>query len=141
MFDFITIAVSSNSMKNALFTLDERVHLIQKSIKNDKRIFVDSFNGLLVDYVEGKKTNIILRGMRALSDFEYEFQLALINRRLNRKMETVFLMTGARWFYCNSGIVKEAAGLGGSVKGMVPDIVLKKLKEKFPDMNGNNPEI
>jgi pantetheine-phosphate adenylyltransferase len=70
-----------------------------------------------------------------MSDFEYEFQLALINRRLKRQIETVFLMTGASWFYCNSGIVKEAAGLGGSITGMVPDVVLKRLKEKFPGMS------
>ena len=131
MFDSITIAVSSNSMKNALFTLDERVHLIQESIKNYNRIFVDSFNGLLVDYVEGKKTNIVLRGMRALSDFEYEFQMSLMNRKLNKNIQTIFMMTDYKWLYTSSTIIKEAASYGGAVSGLVPDVVCQKLKEKF----------
>lgn len=131
MFDSITIAVASNPIKKTLFTLDERVDLIQKSIKNYDRIFVDSFNGLLVDYVDGKKTNIVLRGMRALSDFEYEFQMSLMNRKLNKNIQTIFMMTDYKWLYTSSTIIKEAASYGGAVAGLVPDVVCQKLKEKF----------
>ena len=131
MFDSLTIAVASSPMKKTLFTLDERMELIQKSIKNDDRVFVDSFSGLLVDYVDSKKTNIVLRGMRALSDFEYEFQMSLMNRKLNKNIQTIFMMTDYKWFYTSSTIIKEAASLGGDIKGLVPNIVCQKLKEKF----------
>jgi len=131
MFDSITIAVASNPMKKTLFTLDERMDLIQKSIKNDERIYIDSFNGLLVDYVDSKKTNIVLRGMRALSDFEYEFQMSLMNRKLNKNIQTIFMMTDYKWLYTSSTIIKEAASLGGAIRGLVPDVVCQKLKEKF----------
>jgi len=131
MFDSITIAVASNPMKKTLFTLDERMDLIQESIKNYEKIFVDSFNGLLVDYVDGKKTNIILRGMRALSDFEYEFQMSLMNRKLNKNIQTIFMMTDYKWLYTSSTIIKEAASYGGAIRGLVPDVVCQKLKEKF----------
>jgi len=131
MFDSITIAVASNPTKKTLFTLDERMELIRESIKNHDRIVVDSFDGLLVDYVEGKKTNIILRGMRALSDFEYEFQMSLMNRKLNKNIQTIFMMTDYKWLYTSSTIIKEAARFGGAIKGLVPEIVCQKLKEKF----------
>jgi len=134
IFDKIIVTVGRNPNKKTLFSVDERIAMIKEAVGNDPRVEVDSFTGLLVDYVEKSEAHCILRGLRAMSDFEYEFQLALINRRLKRQIETVFLMTGASWFYCNSGIVKEAAGLGGSVTGMVPDVVLKRLKEKFPGM-------
>lgn len=131
MFDSITIAVASNPMKKTFFTLDERMDLIQESIKNYERIFIDSFNGLLVDYVDGKKTNIVLRGMRALSDFEYEFQMSLMNRKLNKNIQTIFMMTDYKWLYTSSTIIKEAASYGGAIRGLVPDVVCQKLKEKF----------
>ena len=134
IFDKIIVTVGRNPNKKTLFSVDERIAMIKEAVGNDPRVEVDSFTGLLVDYVEKSEAHCILRGLRAMSDFEYEFQLALINRRLKRQIETEFLMTGASWFYCNSGIVKEAAGLGGSVTGMVPDVVLKRLKEKFPGM-------
>ncbi|MDI6615150.1 MAG: pantetheine-phosphate adenylyltransferase [Syntrophaceae bacterium] len=135
IFDKIIVTVGRNPNKKTLFTVEERIAMIEEAVGTDPRVEVDSFTGLLVDYVEKSEAHCILRGLRAMSDFEYEFQLALINRRLKRQIETVFLMTGASWFYCNSGIVKEAAGLGGSVTGMVPDVVLKRLKEKFPGMS------
>ncbi len=135
IFDKIIVTVGRNPNKKTLFTVEERIAMIEEALGTDPRVEVDSFTGLLVDYVEKSEAHCILRGLRAMSDFEYEFQLALINRRLKRQIETVFLMTGASWFYCNSGIVKEAAGLGGSVTGMVPDVVLKRLKEKFPGMS------
>ena len=139
VFNKIIVLVGYNPNKlTTLFSVEERVSMIREVVGDNPRIEVDSFSGLLVDYVKKSEASCILRGLRAMSDFEYEFQLALINRRLRRNIETVFLMTGSKWFYCNSSIVKEAAGLGGSVKGMVPDVVLERLKEKFPDMKINN---
>lgn len=138
IFDKIIILIGYNPEKNSLFTVDERAELVREAVGNDPRIRVDSHAGLLVDYIRNSEACCILRGLRAMSDFEYEFQLALMNRRFDRNVETVFLMTGSKWFYCNSRIIKEAASFGGSVKGMVPDIVLQKLKEKFPVMKNNN---
>lgn len=131
IFDSITVAIASNPRKKTLFTLEERGEMIRGSIKNDSKVFIDSFSGLLVDYVVSKKTNIILRGMRALSDFEYEFQMSLMNRKLNRNIQTIFLMTDYKWLYTSSTIIKEAASFGGTIKGLVPDLVCQKLKEKF----------
>ncbi len=131
IFDSVTIAVAANPMKNTLFTLEERMELIRESTKNDKKVFVDSFHGLLVDYVKRKETNVILRGMRALSDFEYEFQMSLMNRKLRRNIQTIFMMTDYKWLYTSSTIIKEAASYGGTIKGLVPDIVCQKLKEKY----------
>ena len=131
IFDSVTIAVASDSMKKTLFTLDERIEMVRESIKNEDKVIVDSFNGLLVDYVTRKKSNIILRGMRALSDFEYEFQMSLMNRKLNKDIQTIFLMTDYKWLYISSTIIKEVASLGGTIEGLVPDIVCRKLKEKF----------
>ena len=138
VFDKIIILIGHNPNKSSLFTVEERNELIKSVIGDDTRLSVDSYSGLLIDYVKNAEACCILRGLRAMSDFEYEFQLALMNRRLDRRVETVFLMTGSKWFYCNSRIIKEAASLGGSVKGMVPDFVLKKLKEKFPAMDNNS---
>jgi pantetheine-phosphate adenylyltransferase len=95
---------------------------------------VDTFDGLLVDYAARRGAQAVLRGLRALSDFELEFQMALMNRRLNREIQTVFLMTGMRWIYTSSSIIKEAAQFGGDVKGMVPQIVLERLTAKFPQL-------
>jgi len=131
MFDELIILVAYNRNKKTLFTVEERQAMIQDVIKECKNVRVDCSDGLLVDFVKESGANVILRGLRALSDFEYEFQLALINRRLNREIETVFLMTGYKWFYTSSTIIKEAASLGGSVKGLVPEIVNLKLTEKF----------
>jgi pantetheine-phosphate adenylyltransferase len=142
IFKKIIILVGYNPNKlTTLFSVEERISMIRDVIGDNPRIEVDSFSGLLVDYVKKSEASCILRGLRAMSDFEYEFQLALINRKLSRNIESVFLMTGSKWFYCNSSIVKEAAALGGSVKGLVPIVVLKRLKEKFPDMKINNSRI
>lgn len=135
VFDKIIVLVGFNPKKATLFTVDERVTMISSVVADNPRIEVDSYSGLIVDYVNKIEAQAILRGLRAMSDFEYEFQLALINRRLNRQVETVFLVTGFKWFYTNSRIIKEAASFGGSVRGLVPDIVLQKLKEKYPNMN------
>ena len=131
IFDSITIAIAERPRKTTLFSLEERMEMIRESIKNDDKVFVDSFSGLLVDYVTSKNTNIILRGMRALSDFEYEFQMSLMNRKLNKNIQTIFMMTDYKWFYTSSTIIKEAASYGGTIKGLVPDIVCQKLKEKY----------
>lgn len=131
MFDELIVLIAHNPNKKTLFSVNERLEMIREVIKDCNNIRVDSYDGLLVDFVKNAGANVILRGLRALSDFEYEFQLALINRRLNRDIETVFLMTGYRWFYTSSTIINEAASLGGSVKGLVPDIVNQKLVEKY----------
>jgi pantetheine-phosphate adenylyltransferase len=134
MFDNIIIAVAENPAKEPLFTLEERLELIRASLANHAephRIKVDSFKGLLVDYVERCGAMAILRGLRAVSDFEYEFQMALMNRKLNRRPETLYLMTGARWIYISSRIIKEVVQAGGSVTGLVPEAVEKKLREKM----------
>ena len=131
IFDKMVIAILNNPQKVPLFSLKERTVMIQNILKNQARVEVDSFNGLLVDYVIRKKTNVVIRGLRALSDFEYEFQMALMNRKLNREVQSIFLMTDYKWFYTSSTIINEAASLGGSVKGLVPDIVNQKLVEKY----------
>ena len=142
IFNKIIVLVGYNPNKlTTLFSVEERISIIRDVVGDNPRIEVDSFSGLLVDYVKKSEASCILRGLRAMSDFEYEFQLALINRKLSRNIESVFLMTGSKWFYCNSSIVKETASLGGSVNSLVPSVVLKRLKEKFPDMKINNSRI
>ena len=131
IFDKVIIAILNNPKKAPLFSIEERIAMIEKSLRGKPNIEVDTFDGLLVDYVIQKKSNIILRGLRALSDFEYEFQMALMNRKLNRDVQSVFLMTDYKWFYISSTIIKEASSFGGDVSGLVPEFVDKKLKEKF----------
>ncbi|MBU0543850.1 MAG: pantetheine-phosphate adenylyltransferase [Proteobacteria bacterium] len=131
LFDKIIVAILLNPGKDPLFTVEERIHMLKVSLKKINNIEVDTFSGLLVDYAAKRKSHAILRGMRAVSDFEYEFQLALMNKRLNREIQTVFLMTGLRWIFTSSSIIKEAARFGGNIKGMVPPIVNNKLKKKF----------
>ena len=136
MFDEIIILVANNPHKATLFTVEERIEMIRDACREIKGVRVDSHYGLLVDYLKTSGASIILRGMRALSDFEYEFQMALMNRRQTREIETVFLMSGFKWFYTSSSIIKEVASLGGSVKALVPDNVNQKLMEKF-NINNN----
>ena len=131
IFDKLIIAILNNPQKNPLFSIDERIYMIKKTLKGLPNVEVDTFDGLLVDYAVQKESNIILRGLRALSDFEYEFQMALMNRKLNRDVQSIFLTTDYKWFYTSSTIIKEAASLGGDISGLVPDIVNQKLKEKF----------
>ncbi len=132
IFDKLTVAVAFNPNKTALFSVEERLDMIRIALKNDPRLTVASFSGLLVDFAVEQGAKVIIRGLRALSDFEYEFQMTLMNRKLNRKVDTMFLMTGYKWFYTSSKIIKEAASLGGSVRGLVPEIVHQRLKEKLP---------
>ncbi|MBW1696521.1 MAG: pantetheine-phosphate adenylyltransferase [Deltaproteobacteria bacterium] len=131
IFDRIIVAILHNPAKKSLFTAEERKEMLEISLEDFSNVEVDVFDGLLVDYAAKRNANAILRGMRAVSDFEYEFQLALMNRRLNREIQTVFLMTGLRWIFTSSSIIKEAAAFGGNINGMVPAIVSEKLKEKF----------
>ena len=131
IFDKIIVAILDNPSKKYLFDIKERIKMLEDSLKGFKNIEIDYHNGLLIDYAVKKNATSILRGMRALSDFEYEFQMALMNRRLNRNIETVFLMTGFRWIFTSSSIMKEAARFNADISGLVPDIVYEKLKEKF----------
>ena len=131
IFDKLIIAILINPQKVALFSMDERIAMIKEVLKDLPNVEVDFFDGLLVDYVVKKKTNVVLRGLRALSDFEYEFQTALMNRKLNREVQTVFLMTDYKWFYISSSIIKEAASMGGDISGLVPATVARKLRQKF----------
>jgi pantetheine-phosphate adenylyltransferase len=131
LFDHIVVTILTNPKKQFLFSLEERMEMLTTSLTDFHNVEVDTFDGLLVDYAVQRGASAVLRGLRALSDFEYEFQMALMNRRLNREIQTVFLMTGMRWIYTSSSIIKEAAQFGGDVEGMVPPIVLTRLREKF----------
>lgn len=131
IFDKLVVAILTNPQKTPLFSLDERISMIKEVLKDKPNIEVESFDGLLVDYVVKKRTNVIIKGLRALSDFEYEFQMAIMNRKLNREIESVFLMTDFRWLYISSTIIKEVAKFGGEISGLVPPLVCKKVKEKY----------
>jgi pantetheine-phosphate adenylyltransferase len=131
IFDKIIVAIMHNPVKEYLFTVEERFEMLSLTLKDLKNVEIDTFDGLLVDYAAKRKAQAILRGMRAVSDFEYEFQMALMNRRLNRDIQTVFMMTGLRWIFTSSSIIKEAAQFGGNIEGMVSPSVNQKIKEKF----------
>ncbi len=131
LFDKIIVTILTNPSKTFLFNIPDRIEMLEISLKSFSGIEIDTYDGLLVDYAVQKNACGILRGMRAVSDFEYEFQMALMNRKLNRNIQTVFLMTGLRWIFTSSTIIKEAARFGGNINGMVPPIVNQKLKEKF----------
>jgi pantetheine-phosphate adenylyltransferase len=131
LFDELIVAVLHNPKKVPLFSKEERIQLIRDAVGDDKRVTVESFEGLLVEYSRKRGVPVVLRGLRAVSDFEYEFQLANMNRKLYPQLETVFVMTGEDYFYISSQIVREAASLGGDVSGLVPENVLRKLQERF----------
>ena len=133
LFDKLKVTIALNTTKTLLFTMEEREEILKEIFKDDPRIIIDSFDGLLVEYLNRENVHVVVRGLRAVLDFEYEFQMALMNRKLDRNMETVFLMTSYRWFYTSSKIIKEVASMGGSVKEMVPDAVERRLKEKYPN--------
>lgn len=133
VFDHIIIAVARNSQKNPLFPVDERVDLIRRVVGDDPRIEVDTFEGLLVNYVFSKGARIILRGLRAISDFEYEFQVAQTNRTINEEIETIFMMTSLPFSYLSSSVVREVAVLNGPVDSFVPEIVRGALVKKFAE--------
>jgi pantetheine-phosphate adenylyltransferase len=134
IFDRIIIAVAANPAKKPLFGLDERLELVRASLDDHPlraRVSVDTFPGLLVEYVKKVGAHAILRGLRAVSDFEYEFQMALMNRKLSSEIETLFLMTGLRWIYISSRIIKEVVMSGGSVEGLVPQLVERRLIDRL----------
>jgi pantetheine-phosphate adenylyltransferase len=131
IFDEIIVAIAENPVKKPLFTIEERVELIREVLNDHPRVRIDHFTGLLVNYVRQQNTNVILRGLRAVSDFDYEFQLALMNRRLAPEIETVFLMTSLKWVFLSSSILKEAVSLGGMVEDIVPLVVFQRLRDKF----------
>lgn len=130
MFDRVIVAVAVNPKKVPLFSEEERKQLIHEACP-DPRVEVDAFHGLLVEYANQRGVNVLLRGLRAVSDFEYEFQLANMNRKLAPGIETVFMMTGEDYFYISSQLVREVASFGGDVTGLVPANVNEKLKAKF----------
>ena len=130
-FDTVIVGVAKNATKNSLFTVEERVEMIKEAVGHNPRIQVDVIEGLLINYVASKGAQVILRGLRAVSDFEYEFQLAQLNRTIHDQIETVFLMTSLRYGYLSSSIVKEIASLNGPLDEFVPEFVQKKLAEKF----------
>jgi len=131
VFDKVIIAVAHNTTKKTLFTLQERVDMLSELFGGREEIEVDYFEGLLVDYVQKKGTNIILRGMRTVSDFEYELRIALANKTLNQELETVFLVTDSEYAHISSSILKEVVSLGGSASLMVHELVEEKMKEKL----------
>jgi pantetheine-phosphate adenylyltransferase len=132
IFDEVIVAILRNPAKKYLFSVEERLKMIQQSFNGNDALKVDAFDGLLVDYARMKHAVAIIRGMRAISDFENEFQMALMNRKLHKDVQSVFLMTGFRWIFTSSSIIKEAAQFGADVSDMVPEPVNLKLMEKFP---------
>ncbi len=131
VFDEVVIAVARNDKKNPLFSVEERIELIGKVMDGSDRAKVDTFDGLLIDYVRASGARAIVRGLRAISDFEYELQMAQINRSISKDVETVFLMTSVFYSFLSSSVVKEVSSLNGPVDGMVPPVVKKALDAKF----------
>jgi pantetheine-phosphate adenylyltransferase len=129
--DKLVVAVLRNEHKNPLFSLDERVAMMREVLAEFPNVEVDSFDGLLVDYARDKQAQLLLRGIRAISDYEYELQMALMNRRLAPEIETMFMMAGEAYSFISSKLVKEVVGLGGNIKGLVPLSVEEKLKQRF----------
>ncbi len=131
IFGRVVVAVAYHSPKDPLFSLEERVAMAREVFSKDKRIIVEPFSGLLIDYAQKKNASAILRGLRAVSDFEHEFQMALMNRRLDREIQTVFMMTDYKWLYISSTIIKDVAKLGGDIHGLVPENVENQLLQKY----------
>ena len=131
LFDRIIVAILVNAEKSPLFSMDERVEITRSVFQTHPNVEVDTFDGLLVDYVERRHAQVIVRGLRAVSDFEFEFQMALMNQRLKPKIETVFMMPAEQYTYISSRLIKEVVSLGGRVSGLVPDIVETRLRDKI----------
>jgi pantetheine-phosphate adenylyltransferase len=135
LFDRIIVAILINSAKSPLFTMDERVEIAREVFRDVPNVEVDTFEGLLVDYVARRHAQVIVRGLRAVSDFEFEFQMALMNQRLNDKIETIFMMPAEQYTYTSSRLIKEVFRLGGQVHGLVPDMVEDRLRRKIAARN------
>ncbi len=131
IFNHVIVAVARNSQKNVLFSIDERVELIKTVLKDEPRVSVDTFTGLLIDYVASKKAHVVIRGLRAISDFEYEFQIAQMNSTIGHEIETLFMMTSVQYGYLSSSIVREVCALGGSVDSFVPSEVKTAMQQKY----------
>ena len=138
LFDKVVVGIAEDTDKETLFTLEERRAFVEDGVRHLKNVEVVPFKGLLMHFVVSQGATAIIRGLRAVSDFEYEFQMALMNRRQTKNIETVFLMSGFKWFYTSSKLIKEVASFGGSVKTLVPDNVNQKLMEKFNIKNHKN---
>jgi len=132
LFDRIIVAILVNAEKAPLFTMEERVDIIRTVFKDQPNVEVDTFDGLLVDYVARRGAHVIVRGLRAVSDFEYEFQMALMNQRLNDRIQTIFMMPAEQYTYISSRLIKDVFSLGGRVHGLVPDMVEARLRDKVP---------
>jgi pantetheine-phosphate adenylyltransferase len=132
VFDNIIVGVAQNSAKKNMFSVEERVEMIREALGNNPRIRVDVIDGLLIDYVRKQGSNVIIRGLRAVSDFEYEFQLAQVNHTVEENIETMFMMTSVRYGYLSSSVVKEMGSLGGNIRDFVPEGVLRRIREKYP---------
>jgi pantetheine-phosphate adenylyltransferase len=130
LFDRIVVAIAVNAEKTPLFSMEERVQIGRAVFRDHPRVEVDTFNGLLVDYAARRKADVIVKGLRAVSDFEFEFQMGLLNRRLNNAIETLFMMPAEQYTYISSRLIKEVFSLGGQVHGLVPDLVEARLREK-----------
>ncbi len=135
IFDTITIAVAPNPQKAPLFSLEERLEMTRQAVRDVNGVFVEPFDGLLVEYARKRGAVAIIRGLRAVSDFEYELQMALMNRRLDTNIETVFLMPSEEYSYLTSTIIKTVAHLGGDIKGLVPPVIEARLKKRFTGKN------
>jgi pantetheine-phosphate adenylyltransferase len=131
IFDKVIVAVAHNYDKQSLFSPEEKVEMIREEVKGYPSVTVDTFHGLLMEYMKKVKARVALRGLRATSDFEYEYHMAVMNRNLNNDIDTLFMMTGRDYFFVSSRTIKEVASLGGSVAGLVSEHVAKKLKQKF----------
>src|SRR5713101_745334 len=138
MFDRIVVAIALNAEKAPMFSMDERIEITRAVFKAHQNVEVDTFDGLLVDYVERRKAQVIVRGLRAVSDFEFEFQMALMNQRLNPRIETVFMMPAEQYTYISSRLIKEVFSLGGRVHGLVPEMVEERLREKAAGLGAKN---
>jgi pantetheine-phosphate adenylyltransferase len=131
LFDKVIVAVSNNPNKKPLFSVEERVEIIKRTCSNIENLEIDSFSGLLIEYARSKNANAIVKGLRAVSDFEYELQMALMNKKLNPDIETVFMMTSSKYSYLSSSLVKEVARLGGCIRGLVPEMIENEIYKKI----------
>ena len=131
IFDRVIVAVAQDTEKKALFTVEERIAMVREIFKETPNIIAETFKGLLVDYVAKTNASVIIRGLRATSDFEYEFHMASMNRSLNPHLDTLFMMTSKDYFFVSSRTIKEVARLGGGVEGLVPDLVARSLQKRF----------
>ncbi|HET6933374.1 MAG TPA: pantetheine-phosphate adenylyltransferase [Candidatus Angelobacter sp.] len=137
IFDELIVAILRNAEKDPLFTVAERMDMLEKMVRRFDNVKVDTFDGLLVDYAMQKQAKAVLRGIRAISDYEYELQMALMNRKLQPQLETVFMMPAEAYSYLSSRLVKEVFRLGGSVRGLVPELVEQRLREKVQGAAAN----